>query len=243
MSSHLAPAAVGALWLWLPSLLGIIASGALAGCQCPGAHTILCAWWRWGSYHRYVEGGARRGTLSPSWVKGGDRVFLPSTGGSRDDRGSRLLCRVYTWAGGCETARRKREVRASYLPRFALNVKMLKVWVTTRESAVKNVATDRGEDSWVRWADCACLCVKASLMGDADRGLLWKQGGLQPRRGFGVVGARWLRGDVVVVGGSLAGGGMGGSHLGVGGHSTPTWQIEEELSPPYFWTTVSGTVY
>ena len=34
-------------------------------------------------------------------------------------------------------------------------------------------------------------------------------------------------------GGSLAGGRMGGSHLGVGvgGHSTPTWQIEEGLPP------------
>lgn len=37
---------------------------------------------------------------------------------------------------------------------------------------MKNVATDRGEDSLVWWADFACLCLKVSVMGDADGGLL-----------------------------------------------------------------------
>lgn len=59
--------------------------------------------------------GCSEGYSVPLMGKRGE-LSLPATGGSSDDRGSRLLCRVYTWAGGCETARRKREVCASYLP-------------------------------------------------------------------------------------------------------------------------------
>ena len=109
--------------------------------------------------------GCLQGHSVPLMDKRGESR-LPAAGGSGDDRGSRLLCPVYTRAGGCETARRKREVHTSYLPHFALNVKILKVWATTREPAVKNVATDRGEDSLVRWADCACLLSE----GDCDGG-------------------------------------------------------------------------
>lgn len=71
-------------------------------------------------------GGCLQGYSVPLMGKRGESR-LPAAGGSGNDRGSRLLCPVYTWAGGCETARRKREVHTSYLPHFALNVKILKV--------------------------------------------------------------------------------------------------------------------
>lgn len=70
--------------------------------------------------------GCLQGYSVPLMGKRGESR-LPAVGGSGDDRGSRLLCSVYTWAGGCETAPRKREVHTSYLPHLALNVKMLKV--------------------------------------------------------------------------------------------------------------------
>ena len=35
---------------------------------------------------------------------------------------------------------------------------------------MKNVAADRGEDSLVWWADCACLYLKATVMGGCRLG-------------------------------------------------------------------------
>lgn len=49
---------------------------------------------------------------------------------------------------------------------------------------MKNVVTDRGEDSPVWWADCACLCLKATVMADADWGLLLTTGGLTAQEGI-----------------------------------------------------------
>lgn len=125
MRSQLAPGAVEPCDSGCRRWLRIIASGALAGCQCvvltPSSvldddEVPTAGMWR----------GCLQGYSVPLMGKRGESR-LPAAGGSGNDRGSRLLCPVYTWAGGCETARRKREVHTSYLPHFALNVKILKV--------------------------------------------------------------------------------------------------------------------